>query len=180
MANINDIAKKTSFSKSTISRYLNQGSVSDSAKKKIEEAIDEIGYIPNSYARNLKSSRTNTIGVIIPNFIGYTKNTALNSINLYLKTTPYSMLIACSNDDMDEEVRIIYEMHRPNVDGIILFASDLTDKHIKAINNLSMPLVIFGQNLPSHTAIFADVYEAGLLMGSYIKNLNHEEISYLM
>lgn len=90
------------------------------------------------------------------------------------------MLIACSNDDMDEEVRIIYEMHRPNVDGIILFASNLTDKHIKAINNLSMPLVIFGQNLPSHTSIFADVYEAELLMGSYIKNLNHEEISYLM
>lgn len=117
MANINDIAKKTGFSKSTILRDLNQGSVSDSAKKKIEEAIDEIGYIPNSYARNLKSSRTNTIGVIIPNFIGYTKNTALNSINLYLKTTPYSMLIACSNDDMDEEVRIIYEMHRPILMG---------------------------------------------------------------
>lgn len=54
MANINDIAKKTGFSKSTILRDLNQGSVSDSAKKKIEEAIDEIGYIPNSYARNLK------------------------------------------------------------------------------------------------------------------------------
>lgn len=178
MANINDIAKKTGFSKSTISRYLNQGSVSDSAKKKIKEAIDEIGYIPNSYARNLKSSRTNTIGVIIPNFIGYTKNTALNSINLYLKTTPYSMLIACSNDDMDEEVRIIYEMQRLNVNGIILFASDLTDKHMEAINNLSMPLVIFGQDLPSHTSIFADDYEAGLLMGSYIKNLNHEEISY--
>ena len=85
MANIKDIAELTGFSKSTISRYLNNGSVSEKTKKKIKEAIDELGYVPNSYARNLKKTKTNIIGIIIPNFIGYSKNTALNAINIYLK-----------------------------------------------------------------------------------------------
>lgn len=178
MANINDIAKFTGFSKSTISRYLNNGSVSDKTKKKIKEAIDELGYVPNSYARNLKKTKTNIIGIIIPNFIGYTKNTALNSINIYLKDSGYSMLISCSNDDMDEEVRIIEEMQGLNVDGIILFASNITKKHKEVLKDLDTPLVIFGQELDGFSSVIADDYEAGRLMASYIKKLKHKEISY--
>lgn len=178
MANINDIAKATGFSKSTISRYLNDGSVSDKTKKKIKEAIDKLGYVPNSYARNLKKTKTNIIGIIIPNFIGYTKNTALNSINLFLKDSGYSMLISCSNDDMDEEVRIIEEMQGLNVEGIILFASNITDKHKMVLRDLGIPLVIFGQELEGFSSVIADDYEAGRLMATYIKKLKHKEISY--
>ena len=178
MANIKDIAELTGFSKSTISRYLNNGSVSDKTKKKIKEAIDELGYVPNSYARNLKKTKTNIIGVIIPNFIGYTKNTALNAINIYLKETDYSMLLSCSNDDMDEEVRIIEEMAGLNVEGIILFASNISKRHRKIIKDLTIPLVIFGQKLDGFTSILPNDYEAGRLMASYIKTLSHKEISY--
>lgn len=178
MANIKDIAELTGFSKSTISRYLNNGSVSDKTKKKIKEAIDELGYVPNSYARNLKKTKTNTIGVIIPNFIGYTKNTALNAINIYLKDTDYSMLLSCSNDDMDEEVRIIEEMAGLNVEGIILFASNISRRHKDIIKDLTIPLVIFGQRLDGFTSILANDYEAGRLMADYIKTLSHKEISY--
>lgn len=178
MANIKDIAELTGFSKSTISRYLNNGSVSDKTKKKIKEAIDELGYVPNSYARNLKKTKTNIIGIIIPNFIGYTKNTALNAINIYLKETKYSMLISCSNDDMEEEVRIIEEMAGLNVEGIILFASNITKKHKEVIKALTIPLVIFGQKLDGFTSITANDYKAGRLMADYIKTLDHTEISY--
>lgn len=178
MANIKDIAELTGFSKSTISRYLNNGSVSDKTKKKIKEAIDELGYVPNSYARNLKKTKTNIIGVIIPNFIGYTKNTALNAINIYLKETDYSMLLSCSNDDMDEEVSIIEEMAGLNVEGIILFASNITQRHREIIKTLTIPLVIFGQKLDGFTSILANDYEAGRLMADYIKTLSHKEISY--
>lgn len=178
MANIKDIAELTGFSKSTISRYLNNGSVSDKTKKKIKESIDELGYVPNSYARNLKKTKTNIIGIIIPNFIGYTKNTALNAINIYLKETDYSMLLSCSNDDMDEEVRIIEEMAGLNVEGIILFASNISKRHKEIIKTLTIPLVIFGQRLDGFTSILANDYEAGRLMADYIKTLSHKEISY--
>lgn len=178
MANIKDIAELTGFSKSTISRYLNNGSVSDKTKKKIKEAIDELGYVPNSYARNLKKTKTNIIGIIIPNFIGYTKNTALNAINIYLKETDYSMLLSCSNDDMDEEVRIIEVMAGLNVEGIILFASNISKRHKEIIKTLTIPLVIFGQRLDGFTSILANDYEAGRLMADYIKTLSHKEISY--
>lgn len=178
MATINDIAKKTGLSKSTVSRYLNHGSVSETSKKKIKKAIEDLSYIPNSYARNLKIAKTNTIGVIIPNFIGYTKNTSLNAINIYLKDSGYSMFISCSNDDMKQEIRIINEMVRLNVDGIILFASDITNEHKKTLNSLDIPLVIFGQTLDKFISVTADDYVAGRLMANYIKELNHKEISY--
>lgn len=70
---------------------------------------------------------------------------------------------------MRQEVRIIDEMVRLNVDGIILFASNNSQKHIETLNNLDIPVVIFGQNLDKFISITADDYTAGRLMASYIK-----------
>ena len=67
MATINDIAKKTGYAKSTISRYLNSsGYVSATAQRIIQQAIDELDYHPNSIARSLSNGATNKIGVVVP------------------------------------------------------------------------------------------------------------------
>lgn len=178
MTNINDISKKTGFSKSTISRYLNNGSFSEKTSKKIKKAIDELGYIPNRYAQSLKSSSTKTIGIIIPNFIGYTKNIALDAINTYLKNTEYTMLISCSDDDMNDEIKIIKNMVKLKVDGIILFASDITKNHYEVFENLTVPLIIYGQQVTNQYSISPNDYMAGKHLGQYIKSLEHKEISF--
>lgn len=179
MTNISDISKKTGFSKSTISRYLNNGSISEKTAKKIKKAIDELGYIPNKYAQSLKSNSTKTIGIIIPNFIGYTKNIALDAINTYLKNTEYTMLISCSDDDMNDEIKILQNMIKLKVDGIILFASNITSKHYEIFENLDIPLIIYGQQVTNQHSISPNDYMAGKLLGQYIKNLNHKEITFL-
>ncbi len=179
MPNINDIAKKTGFSKSTISRYLNNGSVSKKTKEKIKKAIDELGYVPNKYAQSLKSSSTKTIGVVIPNFIGYTKNIALDAINSYLLASEYSMIISCSDDKVDEEIKILNNMIKLNVDGIIFFASKITKAHREVFRNIDIPLIIYGQQVRGMYSVGSNDLMAGKLMGSYIKTLNHKEITFL-
>ena len=63
----NDIAKKTNFSKTTISRYFNNpDSLTEESKKKIENALVELDYKENKVARSLANGKTEMIGIIIP------------------------------------------------------------------------------------------------------------------
>ena len=59
MVTINDIAKMAEVSKSTVSRYLNGGSVSKKTKEKIDIIIKETNYVPNRFAQSLKHKNTN-------------------------------------------------------------------------------------------------------------------------
>ena len=65
MTTIADIARLAGVAKSTVSRYLNGGSVMIT-KRKIEKIIKETNYSPNAFAQSLKAKKTNIIGVIVP------------------------------------------------------------------------------------------------------------------
>ena len=64
--NIIEIAKLAGVSKSTVSRYLNSGYVSEEAAEKIKEVIEQTGFVPKRQAQAMRSQRTNLIGVIVP------------------------------------------------------------------------------------------------------------------
>ena len=73
-ATIKDIAQKTGLGLATISSYLNGGNVREKNRIKIEAAIEELHYEINEVARGLKTNRTKTIGVVIPEFLLRKKN----------------------------------------------------------------------------------------------------------
>ncbi|EJU23506.1 periplasmic binding protein and sugar binding domain of the LacI family protein [Peptoanaerobacter stomatis] len=178
MANINDISKLAGVSKSTVSRYLNNGSISKNTAKKIKKVVDELNYIPNTFAQSLKATNSNSIATIIPNFIGFSKNISLNSIDAFLKTKSYKLFISNSNDNMKEEIKLIYSIANQKVDGIILFASQVTDEHYRAINDVKIPFIVIGQELDGIHCIVHNDYKAGKLIGEYILNSGHKNISY--
>lgn len=65
---INDIAKMAGVSKGTVSRVINDKpyGVGDEVREKIKKIIDEVGYKPNQLARSIVTSKSKTIGLIIP------------------------------------------------------------------------------------------------------------------
>lgn len=71
MKNISDIAKLAGVSKSTVSRFLNNGSVSHNTKEKLTKVIEDTNYQPNQFAQSLRARRTHLIGAIIPRMNSY-------------------------------------------------------------------------------------------------------------
>ena len=63
---IKDVARKTGLSIATISKFLNGGNVREENRLRIEQAVEVLGYKVNGMARGLKTSRTMTVGVLIP------------------------------------------------------------------------------------------------------------------
>ncbi|MCE4958028.1 LacI family DNA-binding transcriptional regulator [Macrococcus caseolyticus] len=179
MNNILDIAKLAGVSKSTVSRYLNGGSVSDKTRQKLDKIVKETGYTPNQFAQSLKAKRTNMIGVIVPRLNSYASNETLLGIETYLRQHNYQTLIANTDLSSDLELNAIKTFHTSKVDGMILLATEVTPSHIALIQSIDKPILLVGQQHPQIHSIIQNDYEAGVTIGKYFKQFQFNNVAYL-
>ena len=178
MVTIKDIAHKAGVAKSTVSRYLNGGSVSKKTKAKLDEIVNETGYAPNTFAQSLKAKKTNMIGTIIPRLDSFATNTILASIDEELRNKQYQLIITNTNQNVKREVENIYTLAKQKVDGIILLATVVTPDHRKAIAEVNIPVLLLGQSAEGLNTIVHQEYEAGYKLGSYATELGHKDFLY--
>lgn len=103
MVTINDIAKMAGVAKSTVSRYLNGGSISKKTKAKLDAIVAETGYTPNTFAQSLKAKRTNIVGTIIPRLDSYSSNAILEGIDQELLKRQMQLVIMNSSQSVERE-----------------------------------------------------------------------------
>ncbi|MFB5285173.1 LacI family DNA-binding transcriptional regulator [Peribacillus sp. Hz7] len=179
MKNIADIAKLAGVAKSTVSRYLNGGSVSEVTKRKIEDIIAETGYMPNAFAQSLKAKKTNIIGIIVPQLDSYETSQTLIGIDEQLRELNYLMLVSHTNRNLDREIENIYTLAKQKVAGIILLATQITDRHVQAISEIDIPVLLVGQHHDEIHSLVHHDEEAGYAMGKYIIEQGHRRLAFL-
>lgn len=163
----NDIAKMSGVAKSTVSRYLNGDSVRDATSQKIKKVIEEHNYEPNVFAW-LSAKSSKIIGLIVPGFNSVTTPHLVEVIVAYLKSQSYTPLIMHTGNDVDEELRSIERLKNINVDGIMVLATSVTDKHRVLVETSNIPILFLGQKFPEGNSVINDDYGAGLEMGEYL------------
>ena len=106
MKTIKDVAKYANVSIATVSRYFrSRNLLAPATQKKIEEAIRAVGYTPNSLASMLKSSHTNTIGLLISDINNIFFNHLIRSLNEELEKIGKRMIVLYTkSDDISEEI----------------------------------------------------------------------------
>ena len=126
MVNMNDVAKLAGVSRGTVSNYINGVKLKEVSRQKVEAAIKELGYIPNTNARDLKRNRSDLVAFIIP-----TTHTPFFAELVYemqqaLKQSGFKLLLCISNNNIDEELDYIQMAKEQKVAGIITISySDL-------------------------------------------------------
>jgi LacI family transcriptional regulator, sucrose operon repressor len=179
MSTISDIAKLAGVAKSTVSRFLNGGSVGEATKKKIEQAIKETGYTPNPFAQSLKAKKTNIIGTIVPRLDSYAASQTLMGIDEQLKRMNYQMLISNTSQSLEREIESIYSFANQKMAGIILLATEITDQHIEAFEAVNVPVLLIGQEHENFHSLIHDDFNAGYEMGRYVLEKGYRKIAYL-
>ncbi|OIJ18069.1 LacI family transcriptional regulator [Anaerobacillus alkalidiazotrophicus] len=179
MNTIADIAKIAGVAKSTVSRYLNGGSISDKTKKKIEKVMEETGYMPNTFAQSLKAKKTNIIGIIVPRLDSYATARTLIGIDEYLRECNYQMFVSNTSLDLEREIESILTLTKQKVAGIILLATEITERHIEIIKTIQIPVIVVGQEHQQLYSIVHNDYEAAYELGKYVLEQGHRKIAYL-
>lgn len=176
---ISDIAQIAGVAKSTVSRYLNGGSVSVNTRKKLEQVIRETGYIPNTFAQSLKAKNASIIGTIVPRLDSFATSHTLMGIDDQLRQFGYRMIISNTSQDMNREIEAIYELARQKIAGIILLAARITDDHLVAIEETGVPVLLVGQEHERIHSLIHNDYEAGYDLGRYVLSRGHRHLIYL-
>lgn len=158
--NINEIAKLAGVSRATVSRYLNDGYVSEEKRERLRKVIEQTGYKPSAQAQMLRTKKTRQVGVIIPKINSESISRMVSGIGNVLKEAGFWMLLADTENKGEEELEYLKLFSENQVDGIILIATIFTADHREALKALQVPVVILGQRLEGYSCVYQDDYHA--------------------
>lgn len=147
-ATIKDVSKATGLSLATISSYLNGGNVRKENKVKIKKAIEDLDFEINEIARGLKTNKTKTIGIIIPEFNSNFFAEICMEIEDLLREKGYSVIISDSRSNKDREDEAIDFLIRKRVDGMIIVPATNCVTKIKRFLDLGKPVVFLDRFSP--------------------------------
>lgn len=143
---IKDLAEKLNISVSTVSRALKDNpEISQQTRKTVQALAKEVGYKPNPIAVALKTHKSNTIGVVVPQIVSTFFATVVKKIEEIADKYGYNVLVSSSNESFEKERKNIDVFLANRTDGIILSLSRATTsyEHIKHIQDMGVPLVLF-------------------------------------
>ena len=140
---IKDVAREAGVSIATVSRVLNDiDVVNEDTKKKVLDAIKKLGYRPNIVARSLKTQRTKTVGILVPDissgFYPEIVRGAEDVANIY----DYNVILCNSDFDYDKEKDYLRVLKEKMVDGVIYMSSCLEEETLDIINELDLKTVL--------------------------------------
>lgn len=169
-----DIAKMANVSKSTVSRYFNGGYIKEEKRQLIEKIVLECDYTPNIFSR-LKAKRSNLIGVIAPCLDSIATSRVLMGIDAHLIKEGIHSFIMNTNHDIELELKYLRELQQLNVDGIILSATILTQRHYDLIDELKVPVVVVGQAYKNASVIHDD-YAAAQTLANHVIEKKYKDV----
>ncbi len=180
---IYDIAQQLNISPATVSRGLkNNPSISESTRKKIRDIAKKLGYRSNTFASNLRNSRTNTIGVIVPRLNSSFMSDVIAGIEKVASELGYNLIISQSLELAGKEIKNAATMFSNRVDGLMVSLAYDVNKtdHFKPFIQKEIPLIFFDRvtELKNCSTIVIDNFKAAYEVTSHLitqgcKNLFH-------
>lgn len=149
MVTLKQLAEQLNVSVSTVSKALNNSEeIGKDTVKRVKELAKHLNYQPNKMALSLKSNKTKTLGVIIPNVLNHFFAKALYSIEMEASKQGYNIITCVSNEMLSKEKDSLQLLSNGSVDGFIMSIAEETQvknktDHIAVILERNIPMVLF-------------------------------------
>ena len=141
-ATIRDVADRAQVSVASVSRVLTgAGPVTEATRLKVLEAVEALQYVPHSGARSLSTSRTQTIGVILPDLYGEFFSELIRGMDVAARALGFHLIVSSSHDDAAEASAPLRSM-RGRVDGLIVLSPHLDAANLAATLAGRLPILL--------------------------------------
>ena len=157
---VKDVARLAGASPSAVSRYFNNGPLSQQKRAAIQAVIEKTGYYPNQAAHTLRTGRVRQVGVLVPRIHSEAVSQVTSGIAETLDRQGYLPVLGATLRDTDREARYLEIMRAFHVAGMILMASTVTEELTMLYRACPVPLVITGQRIPGFNCVFHDDFNA--------------------
>jgi LacI family transcriptional regulator len=180
---IQDVASRAGVSAMTVSRVINNDNrVATATRLRVEQAIDELGYVPNALARGLLSGRTQTIAVIVNDLTSPFFASIVRGVEDVAQRNGYTVILGNNYDSPEKEWQYINIMLRNRIDGLILaIAGDESRKMLEFLNQRHHPFVLIDRYLDGVSAdvVIGDSVAGARLLTEHLITLGHQRIAMI-
>lgn len=184
MATIKEVAKAAGVSVATVSRVLNDTApVNEETRKRIENVMKELNYVPSMIARGMRKQQSQIIAVIIPDYENPYHIKLYKYLENEAKQYGYRLILVCMQDAKASEHKSIMELMTRNVDGIVLCTYQGNKNEIKEIINISksIPIVFtdqfdFDEEI---SAVYINGYQGMKDIVNHVIECGHQRIGYI-
>ncbi|MFF5206211.1 LacI family DNA-binding transcriptional regulator [Streptosporangium sp. NPDC000396] len=177
MVTIHDVAARAGVSPATVSRFLRGQRVR--SFEAIQAAVDELGYWPSAAAQSLKSGRTHTIGVVVPDITNPYFAAVVKGMESVTREESYRILLANSDESSEREDDLLADMVR-RVDGIVLAPATEQDETPLHVRDADVPLVFIDRDLTGgehFDAVLVNNREGGRQAAEHLLGLGHTRVA---
>jgi len=180
MATILDVARLAGVSPITVSRVINRsGYFSEQTRQKVDAAILELGYVPNTLARSLRSKRTNTLALIITDITNPFFTTLARGVEDTASDAGFTVIFCNTDESQEEEDKYLQVLLQKQVDGFLLVPAHSSPESIDLIQKHGTPVVVLDRRVPEANV---DVVRGDSFGGAYqltrlLLSLGHRRIA---
>jgi LacI family transcriptional regulator len=179
---IKDIARQAGVSHATVSRALHSSPlISADTSERIRKMAEQLGYMPSVAARSLKTNRSQVLGVIVSSIEDPYFSEVLQGIDDTARETGYSLFMAASGYDPENERWIVQSMREHRVDGVIICSTPFSAGEGRRFLGYGTPIVVINNQSAEEYpyAIYHDNKDGSRQLTHHLIKLGHRHIAYL-
>ncbi|MCB0256726.1 MAG: substrate-binding domain-containing protein [Anaerolineae bacterium] len=166
----------------TVSRVLNRvGNVNPATQQRVEQAIEELGYVPSGVAKSLRSKRTNSLALILPDIQNAFWTTVARGVEDAAQSHGYSVFLCNTDENPAKQLRYLDVVVSQRVDGVMIapFGSDADD--LARLRTRDVPTVVIDRQINGWDvdSVIGDSLSGARALVSHLVSLGHRRIAVL-
>jgi LacI family transcriptional regulator len=181
---IKDVARASGVSPMTVSRVINESErVSPATRRRVEEAISELGYVPSRLARGLIRQKTGTLALIVPDVANPFFTLIVRGAEDVARRTGYRMILCDTRADLAIEREVIEEMIAHRVEGIAVApVSDRSRSHLRRLAKFGLPFVLIDRTVSDVDCdvVVGDNENGARRLVEHLISLGHRRIGFIV
>ena len=182
MVTIRDVAKRAGVAPMTVSRVINDsGYASEETRKRVEEAIAELNYVPNSLARSLRSNQTYTLALVVSDITNPFWTTVARGVEDAASEAGFNVMLCNTDENEEKQAQYLDMLLQKQVDGFLFVPARSSADPVKSIQGRNIPVVVLDRRVPGAEV---DVIRGASVRGAcemveYLLSLGHRRIAIL-
>jgi LacI family transcriptional regulator len=181
---IKDVARLSGVSPMTVSRVINGSErVHPDTRRRVEQAISDLGYVPSRLARGLSRQRTGTLALIVPDVANPFFTLIVRGAEDVARRAGYRVLLCDTRADPAVEREVIEEMLAHRVEGIVIApVDDRSRRDLRRLVDFGVPFVLIDRTVPGvdSDVVLGDSVGGARRLVEHLISLDHRRIGFIV
>ena len=181
---IKDVAKRAGVSSMTVSRVINDSQrVSPATRRRVEQAISELGYVPSRLARGLIRRKTGTLALIVPDVANPFFTLIVRGAEDVARRAGYRVILCDTRADLDLEEEVIEEMIAHRVEGVAIApVSDRSKRHLARLARFGVQFVLIDRTIAGLDCdvVVGDSSGGARRLVEHLISLGHRRVGFIV